>query len=462
MKKFLLTILVFISTSVLVFAQKAQKPNIVIILADDLGYADVGFHGSDIQTPNLDKLAGQGVRLENFRTCPMCSPTRAGLMTGRYPIRFGMMRAVIPPHRNYGLDPTEQTLPEMLAEAGYNYRGVFGKWHLGHLQTKWHPANQGFTDFTGCYNGAADYFTREREGEVDWHQNAITVKTEGYTTDLITDAAVNFINKVPRSEPYFLYVPYTAPHSPLQAKESDIARYKHRENRKQQIHAAMVDCMDQGIGRILETIDQRGDRDNTFILFFSDNGGVNHVGDNSPMKGHKLTAYEGGIRVVAAAHWPGGNITGGTEIHELMGYIDIFPTLKAMVGNSNQNKNVLDGIDVLDAMRGKVKLPERPWFTYFDQNPKNTPKVAVNQGNRKLIIEGEMGSPDIRKTVWDIDQDYYESQSNEQCVKTISDSLFTIARYYMGFRIDSQIEQYTIGREGFIPPKDWLIQNTTQ
>ena len=436
-----------------------QKPNIVIILADDLGYADVGFHGSDIQTPNLDKLAEQGVRLENFRSCPLCSPTRAGLMTGRYPIRFGMMRAVVPPHRNYGLDPNEETIPEMLAEAGYKYRGVFGKWHLGHLQTKWHPSNQGFTDFVGCYNGAVDYFTREREGEVDWHHNAATVKKEGYTTDLISDAAVNFINAVPKNQPYFLYVPYTAPHSPFQAKESDISKYKNRKSKNRQVYAAMVDCMDQGIGRILKTIDQRGDRDNTFILFFSDNGGVPKVADNSPMKGHKLTVYEGGIRVVAAVHWPDGGIIGGKEIHELMGYIDVFPTLEALAGNPNQNQNTLDGMNVLEAMQGEVKLPKRSWFTYFDQNTEyNHAGIAINYGAQKLIIENNQESLDSI-TLYNIDKNYYESQSNEPHAKTISDDMFKMVTNYMGLKIDKPIEKYIVGKEGFVAPKDWIIKD---
>lgn len=459
MKKLLFILLFFVSATMPLVAQEAQKPNIVIILADDLGYADVGFHGSDIQTPNLDKLAEQGVRLENFRSCPMCSPTRAGLMTGRYPIRFGMMRAVVPPHRNYGLDPNEQTIPEMLAEAGYKYRGIFGKWHLGHLQTKWHPNYQGFTDFVGCYNGAVDYFTRERGGEVDWHHNAVTVKTEGYTTDLISDAAVNFIKAVPKKQPYFLYVPYTAPHSPFQAKESDISKYKKRKNKKRQIYAAMVDCMDQGIGRILKTIDQRGDRDNTFVLFFSDNGGVKNVADNSPMKGHKLTVYEGGIRVVAAAHWPDGGIIGGKEIHELMGYIDVFPTLKAMAGNSNPNKNTLDGMNVLEAMQGEAKLPKRSWFTYFDQDTKsNHAGIALNYGAQKLIIEEKQESSN-RITLYNIDKSYYESQSNEPHAKIISDDMFKIVTNYMGLKIDEQIEKFIVGKEGFVAPKDWVILN---
>jgi len=440
-------------------AQKTVKPNIVIILADDLGYADVGFHGSDIHTPNLDKLAQEGVRLENFHSCPMCSPTRAGLMTGRYPIRFGMMRAVVPPQRNYGLDPNEQILPEMLAEAGYKYRGIFGKWHLGHLQTKWHPINQGFTDFVGCYNGAADYFTRKREGEIDWHHNSETLKTEGYTTDLITDAAINFIQKVPRDEPYFLYVPFTAPHSPFQAKEKDIDKYMHRKDKKKRIYAAMVDCMDQGIGKILKSIDKRGDRENTFILFFSDNGGVKNVGSNSPMVGHKLTVYEGGIRVVAVGHYPNGNISGGIIVNELMGYIDVFPTLKALARDKKPNNHQLDGINVLEALNGSQTLPKRPWFTYLDQNPNQMQWVAVNLENKKLIIQGELENSDAKKNLYSIDEKKLENQISEKYRKAVCDSLFKIANHYLGLKLENQIDQYPVGKEEFIAPRDWIIRN---
>ena len=444
-------------------ALSVDKPNIIIILADDLGYADVGFHGSDIKTPNLDKLANEGAKLENFHACPMCSPTRAGLMTGRYPLRFGMMRAVIPPQRNFGMAPSEYNMAEAMRDAGYNYRGCFGKWHLGHLQTQWHPINQGFTYFVGCYNGAVDYFNQTREGEVDWHNNFETVKAGGYTTDLITDAAVNFINEVPKEEPYFLYVPYTAPHSPFQAKPEDIEKYEHRTEKKKRIYAAMVDCMDQGIGEILKTIDERGDRDNTFILFFSDNGGVNRIADNSPMKGSKLTVYEGGIRVVAAAHWPNGGIKGGKIINEEMGYIDVLPTIAAVAKSKVPFKNELDGINVLHAMQGKEALNERSWFTYLDQNRTSREKIALTLNDRKLVVVSDKEqTPEIEAKeyeLYEIDEQRKETKLKPENNKEIIERLDSIAQDYMKLKADPQIEQYQIGKEGFVAPKDWIIED---
>ncbi|MEE1544956.1 MAG: sulfatase-like hydrolase/transferase, partial [Alphaproteobacteria bacterium] len=195
-----------------------KKPNIVIIVADDLGWADVGFHSDRIPTPHLDRIAREGVELDHFYVFPMCSPTRAGLMTGRYPIRFGMARAVIPPWRHFGLDPGEVMLPEALAKAGYRHRGVFGKWHLGHNDAKWHPNSRGFTHFHGHYNGAIDYFDLTREGERDWHLNEKASGEQGYSTDLIAGAASRFIAQNAKgAAPYLCYVPFNAPHSPFQA-----------------------------------------------------------------------------------------------------------------------------------------------------------------------------------------------------------------------------------------------------
>ena len=268
--------------------QAANKPNIVILLADDLGWGDVGYHGSDIKTPNIDSIAQEGVALDRFYVCPMCSPTRAGFMTGRYPNRFGMMRAVIPPWRDYGLPTSEVTLPELLKTAGYNRRGIIGKWHLGHSKPDHHPLEHGFTYFYGHYNGAIDYFTHEREGETDWHRNHDTIHEEGYATDLLAADAAKFISDSPQDSPYFLYVPFNAPHSPFQAKEEDLKKYPKRKGNKKTL-AAMIDSLDQGVGKILNAIEERGDADNTFVIFFSDNGGVRNVADNKPLRGAKLT-----------------------------------------------------------------------------------------------------------------------------------------------------------------------------
>ncbi len=187
-----------------------------MIVADDLGYADVGFNGgTKFKTPNLDRLAATGVNLTNFRTCPMCSPTRAGVMTGRWPLRFGMMRAVVPPWSTHGLPAEEQTLPELLATGGYEQRACIGKWHLGHTRRSQTPLGNGFTHFYGHYNGAIGYFNHLREDETDWHNDWETVHEEGYSTDLLGDEAARFIREASKESPYLVYLPFNAPILPM-------------------------------------------------------------------------------------------------------------------------------------------------------------------------------------------------------------------------------------------------------
>lgn len=389
MKRFLLIALIFIFGLKFISQAKEKlkisKPNILIILADDLGFGDVGFNGSDIKTPNIDRIASEGVQLTQFYSCPMCSPTRAGIMTGRYPLRFGLMRSVIPPQRDFGLSVDEETVADMLGKAGYRYRGITGKWHLGHRRQEWLPVNRGFTHFEGCYNGAVDYFDRNRDGEIDWHIDNQPSKKKGYTTDIIGDAAVEFIKSVPDAEPFFLYVPFTAPHSPYQSKPEDSDKYPNRQGLKKTF-AGMVDCMDQNIGKILKSIEERGQSDNTLVLFFSDNGGILNVSGNGEQRGQKLTPYQGGIHVVAAARWPSEGVSGGKIIAERMGYIDVFPTLMNVAGYKGNPKNKLDGINVLPAIKGG-KLKDRNWFTYEDQTKQKIEDLAINTDLWKLVVK---------------------------------------------------------------------------
>ena len=206
---------------------RAQRPpNVVLIVADDLGWRDVSFNGGDIATPHIDRIAAEGVRLDRFYVAPICSPTRAGLMTGRHPIRYGMMRGVVMGYHDYGLDAEATLIPEVLAEAGYEQRGLVGKWHLGLSRREYHPLERGFTRFVGHLGWGFDYFTHERYGEVDWFHDDESVDEPGYSTDLISEHAVRFVREHAGGDaPFFLFVPYNAPHSPFQAKEEDLPQY---------------------------------------------------------------------------------------------------------------------------------------------------------------------------------------------------------------------------------------------
>jgi arylsulfatase B len=443
-----------------------RLPNIIILLADDLGWADVGYHGGKIATPNIDRLASEGVRLENFHVCPLCSPTRAGLMTGRWPIRYGMGESVITPWRKYGLPTNEQTLANLIAKAGYQRRGAVGKWHLGHYKQEHLPLNRGFTDYYGHYNGALDYFTHKREGELDWHRNFQTCRDEGYTTDLIGREAARFVEESPIDKPFFLYVPFNAPHLPLQAKEQDIAKYAFIADKKKRIYAAMVDSMDQAIGNILKAIDAKGIADNTFILFFSDNGAIG-LGDNGPWRSGKGSVYEGGVRVPAVVRWPAG-ITGGRSVDAMMGYIDVYPTIKRIAGVADPEPKPLDGRDMLDVIRGKAQSPKRDWFSYIAQG--SADKTAICDGTWKLVVLGgsvldvtldQSGRPTSSKPsieLFCLDRDPGEQTDLAAEHPDVVAQLLKRLKDFRRLKIDG-VPDYRQGREGFKAPKDWVIKN---
>jgi arylsulfatase B len=445
-----------------------SKPNIVIILADDLGWADVGYHGGKIDTPHIDRLAREGVRLENFHVCPLCSPTRAGLLTGRWPIRYGMGESVITPWRKYGLPLTEKTLGDLVTQAGYERRGVFGKWHLGHYKKELLPLSRGFTHFYGVYNGAFDYFTHIREGELDWHHNHETSRDEGYATDLTGREAVRFIDESPDNKPFFLYVPFNSPHLPLQAKEKDIAKYNHIDDEKKRIYAAMVDSLDQAIGKILGALDEKGIADNTLVLFFSDNGAI-HCGDNGPWRSGKGNVYEGGVRVPAVIRWPDG-IEGGRDVDGMMGYIDIYPTIKKIVGVTALEPNPLDGLDMLEVIRGKAEAPKRDWFSYIAQGKPD--RTAVCDGTWKLVVVGgsvldvtldmatQAANPETGLTVelFRIDNDPSETKNLAAEHPDIVDRLLKRLKEFRRLKIEG-VPDYQEGRKGFKAPKDWVIKD---
>ena len=431
------------------------RPNVLIIVADDLGYADVGFNGGQtIDTPNLDRLAATGIRLTDFRSCPMCSPTRAGMLTGRWPLRFGIMRAVVPPWSQHGLPAEENTLPELLAGAGYEQRVIVGKWHLGQARRAFLPLAHGFTRFYGHYNGAIDYFTHHREGQRDWHHDDRTVAEEGYATDLLGDEAVRFIRSAPASTPWLLYLAFNAPHAPFQAKDVDLEKYARLQQPDRRAYAAMVDCMDQAIGRVLAAVETKTDATNTLVLFFSDNGGIPRVGGNGPWRGAKLTVYEGGTRVCAAIRWPAGGLSGGKRFDGRIGYIDVLPSILAAAGVSVPGN--VDGVNVLPALRGEAKLRPRPWFTYIHQS--ESAHGSVHEDNWKLIAHGDfmgVGSrPELE--LYDLDKDPAEKANLAERHPDIT------ARLYKQLRDFGKLQKpgagaYNDGRQGFRAPKDWVI-----
>lgn len=366
-----------------------SRPNFVYVLADDLGYTDVGWHGDEIKTPHLDKLASEGAKLEAFYVQPVCSPTRAALMTGRYPMRHGLQVGVVRPWADHGLPLEERTLSAALKEVGYE-TAISGKWHLGHFNQAYQPTKRGFDHQYGHYNGALDYFTHDRDGGHDWHKDDKANYDEGYSTVLIGDEAVRRIREREKSKPLFLYVPFNAVHTPLQAREEDLAKYAHIKDKKRKTYCAMMSCLDEQVGKIVKALDDEKIRDNTLILFSSDNGGPTGSGaTNLGLRAGKSTLYEGGVRVCALANWPG-RIKPATVVNEPLHIADIYPTLLTLAGASLEQKTPLDGFNAWGTIAEGKKSPR----TEILHNTSPT-AGAIRIGDWKLVINGNAPIDDV-------------------------------------------------------------------
>jgi len=370
-----------------------SKPNIVYIVADDLGWKDVGFHGSDIKTPNLDALAANGARLEQFYVEPMCTPSRAALMTGRYPFRYGLQTLVIPASGTYGLPTDEWLLPQALKAAGYD-TAIVGKWHLGHADQKFWPKQRGFDYQYGPLIGEIDYFTHKAEGVVDWYRNNQVVDEEGYSTTLLGDDAVKLIDAHDVARPLFLYLTFNAPHTPYQAPQDYLDRYRQIDDPSRRAYAASITAMDDQIGRVVAALEKKHMRDNTLIIFMSDNGGTRNAMftgaiadvskikipcDNGPYREGKATNYEGGTRVVAIANWLG-HIPAGITVDEIIHVVDMYPTLVGLAGGSLNRAKPLDGMNVWATISQGQPSPRTE--VVYNIEPF---RAAVRQGDWKLV-----------------------------------------------------------------------------
>jgi arylsulfatase A-like enzyme len=417
-------------------AQSAPpRPHIVYIVADDLGWKDVGFHGSDIKTPNIDKLAEGGARLEQFYVQPMCTPTRAALMTGRYPFRYGLQTLVIPTPSKYGLPTDERLLPQALKEAGYKTVMV-GKWHLGHADRKFWPRQRGFDYHYGSMVGEVDYFTHSSGNVRDWYRNDQPVNEKGYVTQLWGADAVAQINAHDQRTPLFLYLAFTAPHSPYQAPTGHLDEYRNIEDPTRRAYAAMITCMDDEIGKLVSALEKKKMRENTLIVFMGDNGGnqtallagdadvskLKLPADNGPYRGGKGTLYEGGTRVAAFANWPG-HIKPG-EVKGMVHVVDMFPTLAGLAGVKLTGGKPLDGLNV--------------WLTLSTGSPSPRQEIVYNiepfrggvrEGDWKLLWRTPLPSA---KELYNIPEDPSEktnlADSNPQKVEELQGRIEQLAK----------------------------------
>ena len=396
--------------------KKQARPNIVVIIADDLGWADIGYHGSDIQTPNLDNLVKQSVRFERHYVMPTCTPTRVGLLTGRYPSRYGVLS---PAYGKIFNDDTV-TLAQALRECGYA-TSLTGKWHMG-SPPQYTPLKYGFDTSYGYFHGQTDPYTHYyKTGERSWHRNDQFLDEEGHATDLITDEAVRVIES-DHDKPFFLYVAYSVPHHPLAEPQEWTSKYEGRiEDASRRLFAASVTHMDHGIGRILDALERKKLRENTLVIFTSDNGGQTGwnskteykgryadkpqpvLGNNKPLRGWKGEVYEGGIRVPAMANWPGVLKPGtlAVPVH----IVDWMPTLCGLVGYSPKADPKWDGRDVWSSVSKGTDRAE-PLLFYW-----RTPNAsAVRLGDWKLIVQKKAKDAEL----YDVTRDPYEEHDLAQ------------------------------------------------
>lgn len=336
--------------------ERRTPPNVVLIMTDDQGWGDIHSHGNpDLDTPVMDQLARDGVRFERFFVSPVCAPTRASLLTGRYYLRTstnGVTRG------NETMRSEEVTIAEAFQQAGYA-TGIFGKWHNG-AHYPHAPNGQGFDEFVGFSAGHwNNYFDTQLE------HNGQPIETEGYITDVLTDAALDFIEKH-KDGPFFAYLPYNAPHSPFQVPDVYFDKYKQRgfDNKNASVYG-MVENIDANMGRVLEKLDALGLRNNTIVLFLTDNGPNGQDRYNGNMKGAKASVHEGGVRVPLFVRWPA-QLEAGRVVRELAAHIDLFPTLVELTGIAMPETLPLDGMSLVPLLKEEDdEWPERTFFTHW-------------------------------------------------------------------------------------------------
>lgn len=411
-----------------------KYPNLIVILTDDMGYADVGFNGcTDIPTPAIDKIADQGVRFtQGYVTYPVCGPSRAGLLTGRYQDRFGFTTnpSIDPNNPTSGLPVEEETMAQVLQKAGYK-SAIIGKWHMG-THPNFHPLERGFDYFYGFLSGGHRYFPEELTlndlSEVtekwQWYntkiiENRTPVETDEYLTDELSKAAVNFIRNQARDDQHFmLYLAYNAPHAPLQATEKYLSRFSHIADTKRKTYAAMVSAVDDGVEMILNTLKEKGIDENTIVVFLSDNGGPKtNASNNKPLRGYKSDLFEGGVRVPFAIRWKG-TIPEGKTYNLPISSLDILATIVAQADIKINPLRPLDGVDLIPYLTGS-KAGEPHDFLFWRKWEQNA--MAIRNGSLKLVANRQM--EDNPPLLFNIDADKSETSDLKSTMPETGDKL---------------------------------------
>lgn len=433
----------FSSNQSLDAAESSSHKNIVVLLADDLGWGDVGFHGGNADTPNIDSLAEDGVRLNRFYAYPACSPARAAMLTGRFPGRYGITGPVRP--RDEGLPTNERVLTSVFQEAGYR-TSLIGKWHLGLAGEDGHPNRRGFDRFYGFLDASIDYYEHtSSRGHADWQRDGKPVQESGYSTDLFADEAVRQIRDSNKGQPFCIVVSFNAPHSPFQAPQDLVAKYQDELSDRDATYAAMVDSMDQGIGRILEAIDDKQLRDDTIVFFASDNGAA-RVGTNEPFRGQKRQVYEGGIHVPCVIRCPD-LLAAGTQTEQLCAIHDLFPTLASACGLTMQLAKPLDGINLWSQLVNEKTIERSIVIAEQDQ--------TIIRGQWKLIQFADGGNE-----LFNLQDDPTESKDVITSESVVASKLLTdLSKYQVMVQTDGPPEN---AAKTFVGERSTLVSPTTQ
>ena len=443
------------SAALSALAQPAPaRSNIVILLADDLGWGDVGFHGGRTPTPNIDRIAREGTELSRCYTFPFCSPTRSALLTGRMPIRYGMVFTVIRPWSPHGLPVEEHLLPESLRTLGYQ-TACIGKWHLGHAHRRLLPNARGFDHFYGHVNADIHYYSHKHLGGLDWQRNGVSVDEDGYSTALLAKEAAGWIRRRDKTRPFFLYLPFNAVHTPLSAPDEVMFKYRTLPHEKLRVLAGAIDAMDSAVGQVLETLDQEGLAKDTIVLFLSDNGGAPGQGSvNAPLRGGKGTTYEGGIRVPAVVRFPG-RLPAGAKTAQVTTVTDIFPTLLGAIGVQPQGKRPLDGMNLWPQWAGAPAAAREPLFFGVKSNERADFRYAALHGDWKLIRTVEQGRPAAAEYLFHLPSDPAEAKDVREAHPAKARELSEALDQWLTLHPDGDILSSTRPHPGWIPPKDY-------
>lgn len=439
MKKYISLFSVFLlmlCNQAVLASESSKQPNIVVLFADDAGYADFGFHGSKVmKTPNLDRLAAEGVRFaQGYVSDPTCGPSRAGLLTGRYQQRFGFEENNVPGYmsknsgkdgREMGIPVDQETIGDYLQKQGYA-TAYYGKWHVGG-DDRFHPLKRGFDEFYGFRGGARSFWAYEDKpgkrppSELDWmERNFGEMKEhEGYLTDVLADEAIDFIERQHKSnKPFLAFVAFNAVHTPMEATEEDLALYPElKGNRK--IVAAMTSSLDRASGAIMDKLEALGIDDNTLVVFTNDNGGPTdrNASDNSPLSGSKSNHLEGGIRVPFVMKWPS-QIKANSVYDYPVSLLDLLPTFYVAAGGKEQQIKATDGVDLMPYVKGEIT--SRPHdILYWKKDVRGTIRI----GDWKL-----MRFPDRPARLYNIADDFQEindvASKHPELVKQMFKKLF--------------------------------------